>query len=248
MTPRLLVLTLLAGIAIGAALQPASAYRPFDGTDAAVADVGEVGFELQPAGLLREGPQTRLVTPAAPTVVSVGVAEGWEVNAQGQVEIPVGHLRGRTAILDTGIFAKGVLRPGFLQDQAGPSIGTEFGLLLPEVNGQSGVGGAWDVILSQGGSWGVVHLNLQPEINGQQHFVLFLDAIFEAPRDWPVRPVAEIFVNREYGGALTRSALVGAIWQARDDLAFDVGLRGARVDGHDIGEVRAGLSFAFKAF
>ena len=37
---------------------PAWAYRPFDGTDAAVAAPGEVEIELQPAGRLREGGNT----------------------------------------------------------------------------------------------------------------------------------------------------------------------------------------------
>ena len=225
----------------------AHAFRPFDGTDAAVADPGELSFELQPVGLLREGSQTRLVTPASPTIVSRGVAEGWEVNAQGQVEVPVGHVRGRTTIVDTGVFAKGVLRPGFLQERPGPSVATEFGVLLPELNGRSGAGAAWDMIVSQGGSWGAVHLNVQPELTLEQHFALFLDAIVEGPRDWPVRPVAEFFVTPEIGGALTRSALIGAIWQLRDNLAFDVGLRGARVDSHPVAELRLGISFAFGA-
>ncbi len=244
-----MVRTFLAALALLGAVAtagPAHAYRPFDGTDAAVADVGELSFELQPAGLLREGSQTRLVTPASPTIVSLGIAEGWEVNAQGQVEVPVGHLRGRTSIVDTGVFAKGVLRPGFLQEQAGPSIGTEFGVLLPELNGQSGAGAAWDMIVSQGGPWGAVHLNIQPELTLQHHFAVFLDAIIEGPRDWPVRPVAELFVTPEIGGALTRSALIGAIWQLRDNLAFDVGLRGARVDSHPVAELRLGISFAFR--
>lgn len=34
---------------------PAAAYRPFDGTDAAVADLGQVEIELQPAGVLHAG-------------------------------------------------------------------------------------------------------------------------------------------------------------------------------------------------
>ena len=34
---------------------PAAAYRPFDGTDAAVADVGEVEIEFQPIGAIRGG-------------------------------------------------------------------------------------------------------------------------------------------------------------------------------------------------
>ena len=34
---------------------------------------------------------------------------------------------------DNGVFLKNVLRPGSLQDKSGPSIATEFGLLLPDV-------------------------------------------------------------------------------------------------------------------
>ncbi len=47
------------------------------------------------------------------------------------------------------------------------------------------------------------------------------------------------------GGVDTRSLLIGAIWQVRDALAVDAGLRGARVGGNSVGEVRAGLTFAF---
>ena len=44
----------------------------------------------------------------------------------------------------------------------------------------------------------------------------------------------------------TRSALVGAIWQVKDDLAFDAAYRYAAVNGHAVNEIRAGLTFAFK--
>ena len=40
--------------AVGWAI-PAAAYRPFDGTDAAVADVGEVEIEFQPLGAAHAG-------------------------------------------------------------------------------------------------------------------------------------------------------------------------------------------------
>ena len=43
----------------------------------------------------------------------------------------------------------------------------------------------------------------------------------------------------------TGSALVGAIWQVQDNIAVDVGLRGARVNGQTAGEIRAGVTFAF---
>ena len=43
----------------------------------------------------------------------------------------------------------------------------------------------------------------------------------------------------------TGSALIGAIWQVRDNIAVDLGLRGARVKGQTAGEIRAGVTFAF---
>ena len=60
-----------------------------------------------------------------------------------------------------------------------------------------------------------------------------------------VRPVSEIFYERDIGLFRTRSALIGAIWQVQDNIAVDVGLRGARVNEHSAGEIRAGVTFAF---
>jgi hypothetical protein len=63
------------------------AYRPFDGTDAAVADVGEVEIELQPAGLLHQSSQSTLIAPFV--VYNYGFAERWEFVVQGQTETPL---------------------------------------------------------------------------------------------------------------------------------------------------------------
>jgi long-subunit fatty acid transport protein len=60
-----------------------------------------------------------------------------------------------------------------------------------------------------------------------------------------VRPVAEFFYEEEFGQAHTLSALVGAIWQVKDSLSFDVGFRHAITNGANINEVRAGLTFGF---
>lgn len=79
----------------------------------------------------------------------------------------------------------------------------------------------------------------------EQHADLFISTIVEGPHDWRVRPVAEVVYERDFGRAEVKSALVGAIWQVRDDLVFDVGLRGGRVNDHTLGEIRAGLTFSF---
>src|SRR5262245_22733947 len=66
---------------------PALAYRPFDGTDAAVADKGELEAELQPAGIRREGSENVLIAPAF--VLNFGFTKNWEAILQGQVETPL---------------------------------------------------------------------------------------------------------------------------------------------------------------
>lgn len=117
-------------------------------------------------------------------------------------------------------------------------------MLLPELRGQSGGGASIAGIASDRWNWGTVHLNAAAALTRQQRADLFLSAIVEGPRAWPVRPVAEIFGEREFGAFSTASLLVGAIWQARKNVAVDFGLRGARIGDHTAGEIRAGITFA----
>ena len=46
---------------------------------------------------------------------------------------------------------KGVLREGALQDKTGPSLATEFGVLLPGIRDDPGIGASLAGILSQRG-------------------------------------------------------------------------------------------------
>jgi hypothetical protein len=88
-------------------------------------------------------------------------------------------------------------------------------------------------------------LNAETALTRDHHADLFLDAIIEGPPKWSVRPVAEFFVEQAFGQFNTVSALIGLIWQVRDNLSFDVGLRHALTNGHSVNEVRAGLTFGF---
>jgi len=216
----------------------ASAYRPFDGTDAAVANVSEVEIEFQPAGVLRAG-STKALSDA---VLNYGFAERWELVLQGTAQTPP---EGAGPIsIPNAAFLKYVVQPGVLQDKSGPSIATEFGPLLPNMGG-SGLGLGWTGILSQRWEWGTVHLNVETNLTPDQHGELFFDAIIEGPNQWTVRPVFEIYSDSVVNQSQTFSALVGAIWQARDNLAFDVGLRYALVNGRPVNELRAGVTFGF---
>jgi hypothetical protein len=221
---------------------PASAYRPFDGTDAAVAAPGELEIELQPVGRLREGGNTALVAPA--TVINYGLSEGWEAVFEGQGQTPLSP-SGPTSLTAAGAFLKHVLQPGSLQDKIGPSVATEFGVLLPDSTGSSGVGASLAGIISQRWDWGTIHLNAQTALTRDHHADLFLGGIIEGPSKWSVRPVAEFFYENEVGKSETISGLIGLIWRVRDNLSFDVGLRHALKNGHPVNEVRAGLTFGF---
>ena len=61
-----------------------------------------------------------------------------------------------------------------------------------------------------------------------------------------MRPVAEVFYEKEFGKSETVSGLVGLIWQVRETY-LDLGVRHAVTDGHGLNEVRAGLTFAFRS-
>ena len=182
----------------------------------------------------------------APDVrINYGFTPGWEASLEGDVAhgltagIPVASLVEGEALF------KSVLREGSLQEKPGPSIATEFGILLPGVNEEHGTGAILTGIVSQRWDWATVHLNAQIELTREQHADYFLDTIIEGPHDWVVRPVAEIFYENDIGQFRTRSALIGAIWQVQDNIAVDFGLRGARVNDHTMGEIRAGVTFAF---
>ena len=221
---------------------PALAYRPFDGTDAAVAAKGEVEIELQPAGRLRDESGTSLIAPA--TVINYGLSTDWEAVLEGIGQTPLSP-SGPTNLTAAGAFLKGVLVPGSLQGKSGPSIATEFGVLLPDSTGNSGVGASLAAIVSQRWDWGTIHLNAETALTRDHRGDVFLGAIIEGPSKWTVRPVAEIFYENEFGTEYTLSGLIGLIYQVRDGLSFDVAVRHALTNGHPANEIRAGLTFGF---
>lgn len=221
----------------------AMAYRPFDGTDAAVTEPGTVEMELGPVQYLREGAERALVAPALS--LNYGFAKNWEAVLEGEATHGLSAEAKGTSLIGNGAFLKGVLREGSLQEKSGPSIATEFGLLLPGINDEPGTGGSIGGILSQQWPWLTVHFNMVGAVTRQQHGDVFLSAIVEGPHEWAVRPVAEVSYERDFGRLRTTSGLIGAIWQVRENLAVDVGVRAARINERTANEIRAGLTFSF---
>jgi hypothetical protein len=222
---------------------PALAYRPFDSTDASVADTGELEVELAPIGYLKSGAGRSLIVPHA--VLNLGIAHDWELVLEGAQSVDLGDMS-QLHLVEPGAFAKTVVREGVLQGHGGPSVAVEIGALLPEVHGDSGVGASVNVIVS--GQWPAltVHADAGVALSRSGHFAASGAVIVEGPHDWRVRPVAETLVDGEFDASVLISGLAGAIWKVSDGLAIDAAVRIGQVLREDSQvELRAGLTWAF---
>lgn len=220
----------------------ASAYRPFDGTDADVAAFHETELELQTVGYYRAG-SSRYFEPGG--VANYGLFPRVELVLQGFDYVPTNAESGLNKLTDTGLFVKSIWREGCLQQKDGPSIATEVGPLLPTIHDAKGWGAYAGGILSMclGGAL-IVHWNVEAQILRETDDLdLFGGAILEPPpADFVVRPVAELFVERDFGGAQIYSLLAGAIWRVAENLSLDVAVRDAIVGSQNVNELRAGFS------
>jgi hypothetical protein len=234
-------------VAAGLSLAPASAeaYRPFDGTDADVAEPRVFELELGPVNYYRAGDQSFLITPAL--VLNFGLGANTELVIDANQYVALGALgRGvpRVSLLGDDLLLKHVFREGTVQGKTGISLAAEGGVLTPEIHGVTGLGASLDVITSYRWSWGSVHWNEWFEYTRDHHPDLFSGVILEGPHEWAVRPVAELYFDEEFAVAATGSVLLGAIWEVNKSIALDAGLRGARMGDETIAEARLGLTWS----
>lgn len=225
--------------------RPVAAYRPFDSTDAAVAEKGKCEVELGPVEFQRAGDTSLLLLPKA--VVNLGVTRNWEIVLEGSHLRRLGDVEGeaRSSLVDTGLFVKGVVREGSLQEKSGLSVAIEGGPLLPTVHGESGTGFSFAAICSNRWEGVTGHLNATVERTRAGNLALVGGLIVEGSERHPLRPVAELLVEHETGAESTVSALVGAIYRVADAFSVDAAVRAARIGGESAFEIRAGFTWAF---
>jgi hypothetical protein len=231
-------------LAVLAGAQPALAYRPFDSTDASVADIGEIEIELGPVAYSDSSHASISEVPVL--TINVGLAEGWEAVLDASRAIPHSSNGHDVETVETALMVKHVLRNGVLQDQAGWSIATELGVLLPTVNADDDYGASWALIGSREIGRTMIHVNAAIAENRDGHTGLFSGLIVEGVTHAPVRPVAELTFEYERGtDARSIGTLVGAIWERGENLNFDVAVRALREDHDWIYEGRIGLTWGF---
>jgi len=226
------------------AVAPAAfAYRPFDHTDASVAPRREVELELGPVGFLDLGGQLQY---APRLIANYGAAKGSEIVFESSYHLTLGQSAApRFSVSGVQLSLKHVFRPGLLQQEAGPSVAVEFGVLLPGYHDDEGWGGSCTGIASVGAGPVLLHLNLGAALERNGHLSLEPALIAEGPRQWAVRPVAEALWSHEWDGADVASVLAGAIWPFREDLVFDAALRAGRAEGSRLLEARGGVTWSF---
>jgi hypothetical protein len=235
----------LIGGAIVAAVcsAPAYALRPFEGTDASVADPGELEVELGYLAYLREGAQKSIISPAAD--INFGIEGGTELvfQARARTRLRPDADDRRRSFEDAALLFKQVHRNGVLQDAAGPSIASECGVLLPTLRGER-TGASCAGILSQRLNAATLHFNVALGKNRGGNWERFIGVIVAGPGFGTVRPVFETFFVRDSLGQRTNSALAGLIWTVNEALSLDVGLRKARTESFGVTEIRAGFTWS----
>jgi hypothetical protein len=231
-------------IGMSCAARPASAFRPFDGTDAEVAGPHLFELEMSPLSSSRMGTEWSLNAPQI--TLNYGTLPGFEFVLEGANVVfmnpdPEGTSR---QLADVALQLKKVLRDGVLQEKKGPSFAAEGSILIPE-RGQAHAGVALALILSQPiervGT--MLHFNGELSQTQTQQTGRFLSLILEGPETWPVRPVAEVSWDRTGDEDAAKGVLAGVIWQTRQGLTMDLALKSvAAGDEHGV-ELRSGFTW-----
>jgi len=215
----------------------AHAYRPFDGSDAAVTAPGELDLELGPAQGVRIGGATTYLPGA---LLGAGVARDFELLVDAASAIG----GGRDSAIASDFVVKHVLRHGGLQGGGGPSLAIEAGILFPTLPAE-GTQTGWlaGAIASQVWDLVTIHASVEAVYGRRRALGPIASVIAEGPENWEVRPVGELVAADVDVRVL--SLLGGAVWRASEKVAFDGAVRIARIGERDAIEVRAGVSLAF---
>ncbi len=231
---------------------PAEAYL-IDLNDARVVDPGTVELELQPAGYYQTllGEQEHyVIAPSAQ--LYLGLAEGWDVlyltRGYALLDRPAGQ--SPYSLREQFVAVRRVLVPGAYNDEqlAGPSLAVQTGVYLPGVEAETGVGASLALLFAWQTDAGALHANAWLSYTQEQTFDLFISAAVEGPPEWPVRPVAELYVDVNDGEPFV-SGLLGVIGDVIvDEFSLQAGLRVGGWDGYAELEVRVSSWIYWDAF
>lgn len=222
---------------------PARAYL-IDANDARVVDHGTFEAEAQPIGyyqLVLGGEDHTLVAPSMQ--LYLGIAEGWDLlwltRGFGVMEPAPGQ--SAYSIAEQMLAFRAMLRHGAYSDDdaEGPSVTLQFGVLLPGIEADPGVGANVALLVSQQWDAGSLHFNAWANYTRERTLELFFTTYFEGPYEWRVRPTAELWIDLVVDGEPMVSGLIGAVIDVDpDDFLIEAGVRVGGWEGWADLEVR----------
>jgi hypothetical protein len=233
--------TLYASICCLVFVGKAWSYRPYDSTDADVADEGEVELELGSREARFDGAAERAIR----AVVNYGIGRDRELIVEGEwvrQESTPGDFQ--TSFADAGVFLKQVHRRGTLQGQKGLSVASECGLLIPTRADESGIGGECALIASRSISFVSIHANVAIAYDTLHRWTPALGIIAEGSDTWKLRPGIELVYERPEGESSELALLAGFIWSPVETLSLDVAHRWGIEPTAQLREWRIGMTWS----
>ena len=218
-------------------------YRPFVSTDAAVADPKEMEIELGYFNLEHAKGRNTFIVPKV--VLNYGIVKDLEVVGEFEVAKPPDE---DIQLVDPGLFLKGVLKEGVLQEREGIGFAVEVGPLLPSTTqgerrfGFEGIG-----ILSGRLAPFTYHVNFGGGVDraGSNPFVIW-GLIVEFPVLPNFRFVGEVNGESAKGRLANNSGLLGFIWQPPwSKVLIDASIRRGISSGAPDWRITMGLTFGF---
>jgi hypothetical protein len=219
---------------------PAWAYRPYDATDADVADDDEVELEIG----WRNSQFADVEEHAVRATANFGIAQGREVVLEGEwqhFETTFGETE--SSVSDLGLFLKQVHRRGSLQGGQGLSIASECGVLIPTSSEESGPGGECLLIASHSTAALSMHVNAAIAFETDHHWEQSFGLIVEGPASWRLRPGFELLHEDAEGDGAEMSVLAGVVWSASKRVALDMAFRRGLEPSGEPDEWRMGMTW-----
>jgi len=226
------VMRIIAACGLLAWASQCRAYRPYDSTDADVADDKEVEIEMG----WRRTEVGSDDESGLPMVFNLGIGHDRELNLEGEFT--------QSSVVDVRLALKQVHRRGALQGETGVSVGSECGVFIPTTGDDHGAGAECTLLASQAVSMLILHAHAGVKFNTQHRWENSIGAILEGPSTWQLKPGLEVLREAAEGEDADLSMLAGITWKAAEGWDFDVAYRHGLGSSSEIREWRIGLTWS----
>jgi len=211
----------------------AFAYRPFDGTDAAVANRRDGNSSYSRSAHIRKAATRPHRT--RPRCLIFGLSEGWEAVFEGQGQTPLSPA-GRPG-LTSAAHSSACAAAGQPAGQGRAEGYDEFGVLFPDSTGENGFGASVAGSISQRWDWGAF-TQRRGRRSHARHSRPLCRHHCRGAGEVEVRPERKFY--EENSGGRTHLGAGRSDMAVRENLAVDVGLRHALVKRHPATNPRRG--------